>query len=211
MSAVAGLLLAAGAGRRMGRPKGLVREPSGEAWVTRSARVLRDGGCAPVVVVVGASASSVGALAPAGCLVVEASDWAEGMGASLRAGLSALAALAGQDVAACVVGLVDTPGVTADVVRLLVAHAAVAGRDGLARAAYGGVPGHPVVLGRSHWTAAAASAGGDTGARTYLAGRDVVRVDCTAVGDGRDIDTLPDPERVPDDVPAPGLGWAREP
>ncbi|HET6529482.1 MAG TPA: NTP transferase domain-containing protein, partial [Actinoplanes sp.] len=51
---VAGLLLAAGAGRRMGTPKALLRDPDGTAWVTRSARVLVAGGCRPVLVVVGA-------------------------------------------------------------------------------------------------------------------------------------------------------------
>jgi CTP:molybdopterin cytidylyltransferase MocA len=189
VSPIAGLLLAAGAGRRMGLPKGLVRDPDGTAWVTRSARVLLDGGCAPVVVVVGASAADVGALVPPGCQVVVAPYWGEGMGASLRAGLAGLADQAAADVVAVVVGLVDTPGVTADVVRLLVSQAVADGVDGLARAAYAGVPGHPVVLGRSHWAGVAATARGDTGARTYLSTRPVTEVDCTGAGDGRDVDT----------------------
>jgi CTP:molybdopterin cytidylyltransferase MocA len=188
VSSVVGLLLAAGAGRRMGRPKGLVRGSDGQAWVTRSARVLADGGCRPVVVVVGAFAAEVGALVPAGCAVVESADWAEGMGASLRAGLVAVAERAPADAVAAVVGLVDTPGVGAEVVRLLVDRARSEGVEGLARAAYAGVPGHPVVLGRGHWAAVTASARGDAGARGYLAGRDVVLVECGAVGDGQDVD-----------------------
>ena len=55
---VAGLLLAAGAGRRMGGPKALL-ELDGEALVQRGIRLLHDGGCAPVVVVVGAAAEQV--------------------------------------------------------------------------------------------------------------------------------------------------------
>jgi molybdopterin synthase catalytic subunit/CTP:molybdopterin cytidylyltransferase MocA len=188
VSEVAGLLLAAGAGRRMGGPKGLVRDGSGEAWVARSARVLAAGGCSPVVVVVGAAAGEVRALVPEGCPVVVAADWAEGMGASLRAGLSAVPAAAGPEAVAVVVGLVDTPGVTAEAVRLLVDRARAAGPAGLSRAVYAGVPGHPVVLGREHWAGAAASARGDAGARGYLAGRHVVGVECGAVGDGRDVD-----------------------
>jgi len=191
MSSVVGLLLAAGVGRRMGRPKGLVRDPDGVAWVARSARVLAAGGCSPVVVVVGASADEVGALVPDDHLVVTAADWAEGMGASLRAGLGALAAGEGADAVAVavVVGLVDTPGVTARVVARL--RAAATGPEVLARAAYAGNPGHPVLLGAAHWAAVAAQASGDAGARAYLAGRPVLLVECGDLGSGEDVDRPP--------------------
>ena len=102
--APAGLLLAAGAGRRMGRPKALV-ELDGEPLVVRALRTLAEGGAAPVVVVLGARADEVRAVLPAGVRRVEAPDWAEGMGASLRAGLAALEALgAGPDAAPCAPG-----------------------------------------------------------------------------------------------------------
>jgi len=185
---VAAVLLAAGAGRRMGRPKGLVRDGDGTAWVTRSAQVLAAGGCVPVLVVVGARGDEVGALVPPPATAILAPGWAEGMGASLRAGLRALPEVAGPGAVAAVVGLVDTPGVTAPVIARLVARALAAGPAGLARAGYGGVPGHPVVLGRAHWAAVAARAGGDTGARGYLATRPVLLVECGDVGDGRDVD-----------------------
>ncbi len=55
---VAGVVLAAGAGRRFGMPKALV-EHRGELFVERAARVLAEGGCAPVVVVLGAAADTV--------------------------------------------------------------------------------------------------------------------------------------------------------
>jgi nicotine blue oxidoreductase len=142
-----------------------------------------------VVVVVGAAAGSVAALAPEGCRVVVAADWDEGMGASLRTGLSAVGEESAPDVVAAVVGLVDTPGVTAEVVALLVAQALAGGTEGLARAAYDGEPGHPVVLGRAHWAGVAATARGDAGARAYLSTRPVTLVDCTAVGTGTDVDT----------------------
>lgn len=80
---VAGLVLAAGAGRRMGTPKALVRDPAGVPWVVRASRVLADGGCTPVVVVIGAAADQVRAeLTSEPVEVVEATDWSEGMGAS---------------------------------------------------------------------------------------------------------------------------------
>src|SRR3954465_3833979 len=107
MPGVAGLGLAAGAGRRMGGPKALVRGPDGEAWVARATRALAEGGCDPVLVVLGAAAEQARALLPAGSRVLVAPDWAQGMGASLRAGLAELAGLP-QDVVAVVVGLVDT-------------------------------------------------------------------------------------------------------
>ena len=59
----AGLLLAAGAGRRMGGPKALV-ELDGEPLVRRALRVLADGGCAPLVVVLGAAAADVAEVLP---------------------------------------------------------------------------------------------------------------------------------------------------
>ena len=91
----------------MGGPKALV-ELDGEPLVRRALRVLADGGCAPRIIVVGAAADAVRAVLPADVTVVDAAGWAEGMGASLRAGLAAL-----PDVDAVLVHLVDLPGVTA--------------------------------------------------------------------------------------------------
>ena len=91
-----------------------------------------------------------------------AADWAEGMSASLRAGLAALDRVAD----AALVTLVDLPDVSADVVRRVVA--AATGPDVLARAAYDGKPGHPVLIGRDHWAGVIATATGDQGARDYL-------------------------------------------
>ena len=167
----------------MGRPKALV-ELDGEPLVARALRTLVDGGAAPVVVVVGARSDDVRAVLPTDVRPVEAPDWADGMGASLRAGLTAL-----EDTAAdaAVVHLVDLPGVTPGAVARLVA---VAGHDVLARAAYGGRPGHPVLLGRVHWAGVAATAVGDAGARGYLAGRaDVRLVECGDLAAPDDVDT----------------------
>ena len=182
--AVAGLLLGAGAGRRMGRPKALV-ELDGEPLVRRGIRLLRDGGCDPVVVVVGAGAEQVRPLC-GGADVVEASEWDTGMGASLRAGLSDLTTSYAD---ACVVALVDQPLVQpAAVARLRAAHAN--GADA-AVATYDGRPRNPVLLARSTWEAVADAARGDEGARPWLRAHPerVVHVDCTDVGLPDDADT----------------------
>ena len=179
-----GLLLAAGAGTRMGKPKALMHDFDGTSWLTRTVARLREAGCEEVTVVLGARADEATPLLEGtGAAVVVAEDWSEGMGASLRAGLRALA---GSDAVAAVVMLVDLPDVTAEVVRHVAAR--VTGPDQLARASYDGRPGHPVVIGRDHWEAAAGSVAGDQGARDYLASHGVVDVDCDDLATGRDRD-----------------------
>ncbi|WP_422733113.1 nucleotidyltransferase family protein [Micromonospora sp. WMMD558] len=185
---VAGLLLAAGGGRRFGMPKALVRQ-DGQLLVDRAIGVLRAARCAPVVVVLGAAADDVRARAALdGVAVVDNPEWTTGMGSSLRAGL---AALADTGAAATVVTLVDMPGVTAAAVRRV---AAGAGPAELIMAGYdNGRSGHPVLLGRDHWPGVAALAVGDTGARPYLrAHTAAVRVvPCADVADDDDLDLAP--------------------
>lgn len=184
---VQGVLLAAGAGRRMGGPKALVRAADGTPWLLRSVQVLAEGGCDAVTVVLGAGAEQAARLiASAGSAadVVVADDWAEGMGASLRAGLGAVDP---ESVEAALVHLVDLPDVGADVVARVLAGAA--GPDGLARAAYDGEPGHPVLIGRGHWAGVTSTAEGDRGARVYLDQHAVHLVECGDLASGRDVDS----------------------
>jgi nicotine blue oxidoreductase len=176
--AAAGILLAAGAGTRFGRPKVLAGQ--GE-WLRAGVAALRGGGCTDVVVVLGAAIVEV----PAPARIVLAEDWADGLSASLRAGLSAVEHGAAQYV---VLHTVDTPDVGADVVRRVL-DAARASTSGLARARYGDTPGHPVVIARVHWPVVLDALAGDEGARPFLRGRtDVIEVDCIDLATGRDID-----------------------
>jgi CTP:molybdopterin cytidylyltransferase MocA len=186
MSAVAGLVLAAGGGRRYGMPKALV-EYEGSLLVERAVRTAR-AVCDPVLVVLGARAVDVWRTADLGGATVLANqDWETGMASSLRTGLDGLRGWPGR-VHAALVLLVDMPGMTPAALERMTAQA---GPDALAVATYDGVRGHPVLLGRDHWAGVAATATGDEGARRYLADHDVTEVDCTGLADPTDLDVPP--------------------
>lgn len=168
----------------MGTPKALVSDADGTSWLVRSVAILQAGGCDAVTVVLGAAVDEARSLlSGVAASVVVADDWATGMSASLRAGLEAVPAGA----VAALVSLVDLPDVSADVVRRVLAT--VDGPGTLARAAYDGRPGHPVLLGRDHWAPITASATGDSGAKDYLAEHDATLVECGDLATGRDVDT----------------------
>lgn len=194
---VAGLLLAAGGGRRLGgRPKALL-EYAGRPLVEHALRALREAGCGPVHIVLGAAADEVRERADlADCVLVDNPDWAGGMGSSLRAGLRSLADTearrAGTGAQAVVVALVDQPGVGAGAVARVV-HA-YRGPSSLAAAAYGGRRGHPVLFGADRWAEVAELAAGDQGAREYLRLHQeaITLVECGDIGDPADIDTPDD-------------------
>jgi nicotine blue oxidoreductase len=190
-AAPTGLLLAAGAGRRFGGPKALVVGDDGVPWVVRAARALLSGGCGEVLVVTGAQAGVVeDLLVMAGddrLGTVRCGTWEQGMGESLRAGLTSLSTRGRTVPRQALVHLVDLPDVGEDVVSRLF-QAAGAGTDALARAAYQGVPGHPVLLGRDHWEAVAADAHGDQGARRYLRRVSPELVECGDLATGTDVD-----------------------
>jgi CTP:molybdopterin cytidylyltransferase MocA len=185
---VAGLLLGAGAGTRLGGPKALV-EIGGELLIERGARLLHDGGCDPVVVVVGAAADEVVERADlTRADVVVNLEWATGMGSSLRMGIDALPA----GCEAVVVALADQPLVRPVAIGRLVdawrggAVAAVAQWDGRL--------GNPVLLDAVLLVRVRAEAVGDVGARRFLRRHPelVTPVDCDGAGAPDDIDTPAD-------------------
>jgi nicotine blue oxidoreductase len=188
----AGLVLAAGGGRRYGGPKALVRH-EGSLLVERAVATVREGGCTPIFVVLGAAAEEVRAQAQLGdATLVDNELWKSGMGSSLRVGLEALGAT---DADSALVLLVDTPGITAEAVRRV---GAKSGRDALVSATYEGRRGHPVLLGRDHWSGVALLATADVGARAYLSARlaSVETVACEDISDDTDMD-VPEPSASP--------------
>src|ERR1700682_2037413 len=142
---IAGIVLAAGASTRMGRPKMLLRAGGG-TLLSAAVAPLLEAGLERVVVVLGDRAEEVrrGARLPADprLVLVVCADWRAGIASSLKRGLEACA-----DADAVVIALGDQPGVTAERVRMVTA-AFGPGRD-LVVAVHGGVPAHPILFGRS--------------------------------------------------------------
>ena len=207
---VAGVLLAAGSGSRYGSPKALVVDNAGESWLVRSALALEAGGCDPVLVVLGAAGLEAEALLraatgrferPDRLQVLHAECWAEGLSASVDAGLASMQT-GDPLVTAVALVPVDVPDLDGAIVARLIGDGEAAGSvtvDTLRQAYFGGLPGHPVVIGRAHWAALRAELGGDTGARPYLVAHGVTAMACDDLGMGLDVDRPPmqSPTRYP--------------
>ena len=177
----AGLVLAAGAGRRFGAEAKLRADLHGRPvveHVVHAALAVLD----PVVVVLGARAGEVARHADlAGARIVVNEAWADGQAGSLRRGLAVLEAA--EEV---VLLLGDQPLVSPGLI------ARMAAEPPGSRAAHAGVPGHPAVLGPAE-IAKARSATGDQGLRDLVAWRLVETGDPAAA---TDIDTPDDLEAV---------------
>jgi molybdenum cofactor cytidylyltransferase len=159
------VVLAAGSGSRFGGGKLLA------AW---GAGVLLEGALAAafaapvrdVTVVIGADADAVAAVALAfdsRVLIVQADDYAEGMGASLRRGIASLPA----DVAGAFVFLGDMPRASTSVLEPMAR--AVRGGALAAAPVFRGRRGNPVLLARELFPQLLALKG-DAGARGVLQG-----------------------------------------
>lgn len=191
---MAGLLLAAGEGSRLGRPKALV-EVAGQVLAARGIALLRHGGTDPVVVVTGAVPVDL-----PGVIMVHNPDWRTGMGSSFRAGLAALPGTSD----AVVVALADQPLIGPVAVQRLIG-AFLAGAT-VAVASYAGQPRNPVLIARTHWTDAAAAAAGDAGARPFLRAHPelVTLIECGDTGRPDDLDTEEDLRQIEELISGPG-------
>jgi molybdenum cofactor cytidylyltransferase len=186
---ISGVILAAGTSSRLGRPKQLL-ELGGKPALQHAIDLAASAGLDEVVVVLGHEAPRIRAavrLPPFGRAVINP-NYASGQASSLRAGLEAV----GAGAEAAVVLLGDQPGVDPRTIgAVLDAWRAV---GGMARAVYGGTPGHPVIIGRDVFEAFA-SASGDDGGRAVLAGQEVAVVEIDAPAP-LDIDTWEQYEEV---------------
>jgi len=176
--------LAAGASTRLGSPKQLLMH-CGETLVRRTLRNALATHPAAAVIVVGAQADAVhAAVADLAVQRVDAGDWNDGMGASLRAGLAALP----NAVDAALVVLCDQPALDAEHLQRLVS-AWNENRSRAVASAYADAVGVPALLPRS-WFAALAGSRGDGGARDLLASRrsEVVAIRNDALAQDIDVD-----------------------
>jgi molybdenum cofactor cytidylyltransferase len=179
------IVLAAGASKRLGRPKQLV-EIGGEPLLRRVVGAALATAPHECIVVLEEAAPFDAALDALDVRIVRISDAATGMAASLRAGV---AVLDGECDGALIV-VTDQPALDARHLHALCAAWRKAPTFAIA-SAYAGVIGVPALLPRS-WFGAVAALSGDVGARELLRSRpDVVAI--AAPDLAHDIDT-------PDDV-----------
>lgn len=148
-----------------------MRAADGTPWVVSAVGVLRAAGCGPIGVVVGAAAPEVVALlADEDVTIVPSPSWSDGLSHSVRA---AFAWAEETNAPAAVFHLVDHPEVGIAVLQRVIATAYQNGFPDdpaslLARAGFDGRPGYPVLIGRRHWTPAAAATTGDRSMGPYL-------------------------------------------
>jgi nicotine blue oxidoreductase len=176
----AGLVLAAGEGKRFGGPKAPYVH-NGQRLVDRAVQVLAEAGCDPVFVVLGAWLGEV-----PNASVLENQNWSTGMGSSLQVGLNHLNGES--EIDEVLVSLVDLPGLTSAAV------ARVVNSPGeIVVACYDGKRGHPVKFARSAWPELSTSATGDQGARSFIANHpdEIVLIEVGDVATGEDMDERP--------------------
>jgi nicotine blue oxidoreductase len=158
-AAPAGLVLAAGAGRRLGQPKAeLVFR--GRRLVDAAAELLTAGGCGELFAVLRA-----GQRAPAAVTAVVNPDPDRGMGSSLRLGLQAVGA---SGAGACVIVLVDQVGITASDIAAAIERNRRGAEIVVARRS--GQRSHPVLLSQDWYAEFGAAAVGDRGGREFIDG-----------------------------------------
>ncbi len=189
------MVLAAGAGRRFGGGKLLVPF-AGAPLIRRTLEAVCGVGFAEVVVVTGTESAAIAAvLEGLTCRLVASADWADGMAASLRAGLAALAS----GTSGVFIFLGDMPLVPVHLCADLAEQAKRAGYA--ARPMVAGKPGHPAAFTRASFVDLA-KLSGDTGANRLLAARvsGVAYLACDDLGALIDID-------APEDIAAAERAW----
>jgi molybdenum cofactor cytidylyltransferase len=163
--AIAALILAAGRSSRAGRHKLMVPMPDGRPMIAHTCAAAAAAGLAPILVVTGHEAPAVqAALAGQPATFIHAPDYADGLSASLRAGLAALA----PEVAGVLVCLGDMPLVEPATLRRLVAAFDPTEGRAIIVPTHDGQRGNPILWPRALF-AELSRLTGDTGGRQLLA------------------------------------------
>ena len=187
---IVGLVLAAGASKRMGPDRNkLILRIGDRLLLRRVVDVFRDAEVEPIFAVLGHQADVVEPTLGRGIDVIRHEDWAQGMGSSIARGVSSIEAAHHPDAFLLCVG--DLPGLRASAVRSVRDVFVREGNaDSIVVPTFEGSEGHPVLFGRSHAKALAALQG-DLGARKILEANasSVIRVPVADDGILRDVDT----------------------
>jgi len=188
--AVPAIILAAGASRRLGRPKQLVRI-AGETLLGRTSRVVREAGADPVFVVIGANREAIEAgVDMTAVRAVFNADWEQGIASSIGAGIEVLRHSV-PDAAAVLLLACDQPKLTADHLRkLILLHESATGTVTVA-SAYVGVAGIPAIFPAPRFAHLLALTG-DEGARHLLRDSECPVITESFAGGEVDIDTPED-------------------
>jgi molybdenum cofactor cytidylyltransferase len=161
---ITAVVLAAGQSRRMGTANKLLEEIDGVAMVARAVAAAQASQAAGVVVVTGHEAARVRTLLEdRGVAFADSPHYAEGLSASLKAGIAAVPA----DADGAIVLLGDMPGVSAaHIDRLIAAFNPVEGRS-ICVPTHRGKRGNPVLWGNEFFDDIAALSG-DVGAKHLI-------------------------------------------
>ena len=190
---VAGVILAAGCSKRMGRNK-LLLPVDGEPMVRRVASRAEEAGLAPLIVVLGHEAPEVReALRGITCSFVESEEPAGPTSGSLHAALRELGPDAHVD--AIVVLLADMVHVTSTMIAALVSATRM-GTAPLEVSSYGGVFAPPLLFRRPLWSELLAWHGDGCGKSVVLAHRDEAGIHSWPAEDLQDVDTPADYEAL---------------
>lgn len=163
------VILAAGESARMGGPKQLLGY-RGKTLLLQSIYTALSLPDAPVVVVLGAHAAQIRALLDEPrVLVVENSDWRDGMGGSISTGLQALLT-AHPAISAVLFMVCDQPLLTATTLGILIATHQQSGRA-IVASEYGGALGVPALFARSMFPELLALEGAEGARQIILAHR----------------------------------------
>ncbi len=137
------IILAAGSSTRLGKPKQLLQY-KGESLIHRSVRAGVETGCDPVVVVLGANSEKIQPeIDPKTVHVVKNINWEEGIGSSIRTGLSKLLKLTPQ-IGETIIMLCDQPFADSALLKKLIRERRSSGKE-IVACKYGDTVGVPVL------------------------------------------------------------------
>ncbi|MFZ0392229.1 MAG: nucleotidyltransferase family protein [Terracidiphilus sp.] len=188
------IILAAGASRRLGRPKQLL-DLDGETLLARTIRVARESGADPVLVVLGADAHLISASVPMNeVITVLNPEWQEGMASSVRAGVRSLLSCV-PDASGAILLVCDQPRLSAAHIRALIESFRQSSESAAVASTYSGTRGIPAIFPRLLFLRLLALTG-DKGARNILADPQCPIVEAPFAGGEIDIDSPADIDRL---------------